>query len=70
MSANAPLGKPSKNTGRVDAVCTKATQIGEVVKEVIIQAAATSFIHIETLAASQVPHSILKTGIFSGPQTV
>ena len=70
MSASAPLGKPSRNTGRVDAVCTKATQIGEEVRDVIIQAAATSFIHIEMLAASQVPHNILKTGIFRGPQTV
>ena len=69
MSAKAPLGKPSKNTGRVEAVCTKATQIGDEVRDVIIQAAATSFIHIEMLAASQVLHSILKTGIFRGPQT-
>ena len=69
MSAKAPLGKPSRNTGRVDAVCTSATQMGEVVKDVIIQAAATSFIHIEILAANQVHHSMRNTGIFSGPQT-
>ena len=70
MSASAPLGKPSRKTGSVDAVCTKATQIGEVVKDVIIQAAATSFIHMQMLAVNQVPHNILKTGIFRGPQTV
>ena len=41
MSASAPLGRPSKKTGKVEAVCTSATQMGELVKEVIIQAAAT-----------------------------
>ena len=62
MSASAPLGSPSTNTGRVDAVCTSATQIGKVVSDVIIQAAATSFIHCETLAASQVNHNMRNTG--------
>jgi len=66
MSASAPLGKPSKKTGKVEAVCTKATQMGELVKDVIIQAAATSFIHIQMLAVTQVPHSRRKTGILSG----
>jgi hypothetical protein len=50
----------------VAAVCTSATQIGSVVSEVISQAAATSFIHMQMLAASQVTHSIRKTGVFSG----
>ncbi len=62
MSAMAPLGRPSRNTGRVDAVCTSATQIGVGASEVIIQAAATSFIHIDMLAASQVNHNIRNTG--------
>jgi hypothetical protein len=50
----------------VAAVCTRATQIGSVVREVISQAAATSFIHMQMLAASHVNHSIRKTGAFSG----
>ena len=66
MSASAPLGRPSKKTGKVEAVCTKATQMGELVKDVIIQAAATSFIHMQILAVTQVPHSRRKTGILSG----
>ena len=66
MSASAPLGKPSRNTGKVEADCTSATQIGEVVSEVIIHAAATSFIHMEMLAISQVLHSRRNTGNPSG----
>jgi len=50
----------------VEAVCTSATSIGEVVSEVISQAAATSFIHIEMLAASQVNHNIRNTGMLKG----
>ena len=66
MSASAPLGRPSKSTGRVEADCTSATQIGEVVSEVIIQAAATSFIHMQMLAMSQVLHNIRNTGSDKG----
>ena len=62
MSASAPLGRPSKKTGSVDAVCTRATSTGEVVSEVIIQAAATSFIHMQMLAASVTPQSMRKLG--------
>ena len=40
--------------------------MGELVKDVIIQAAATSFIHIQMLAVTQVPHSRRKAGILSG----
>ncbi len=58
MSASAPLGRPNRNTGSVDAACTRATIVGEAVSVVIIQAAATSFIHIETLAVSQTVHSM------------
>lgn len=66
MSASAPLGRPSKKTGKVDAVCTRATQMGEDVNDVIIQAAATSLIHMETLAINQVHHSMRNTAIFNG----
>src|SRR5450830_2116199 len=66
MSAIAPLGRPSRNIGKVEAVCTRATQIGVVVSEVIIHAAATSFIHMQILAISQVPHSMRNTGRVKG----
>lgn len=66
MSANAPLGMPSKKTGKLAAVCTSAIQMGLVVSEVIIQAAATSFIHMHTLAISHVVHSMRKTGCLNG----
>ena len=66
MSASAPLGRPSRNTGRVEADCTSATITGEVVSEVIIHAAATSFIHMQVLAATQVIHSRRKVGAVSG----
>jgi hypothetical protein len=62
MSASAPLGKPSRNTGKVDADCTSATQIGVLVSVVIVQAAATSVIHMHRLAVSQVLQSRRKTG--------
>src|SRR5690606_35553018 len=64
--ASAPLGSPSRNTGSVDAVCTSATSTGEVVSVVISQAVATSFIHMQVLAASQVSHSMRNTGTASG----
>ncbi|MDT4847346.1 hypothetical protein FQZ97_813980 [compost metagenome] len=65
-SASAPLGRPRRNTGKVDAVCTSATHSGVVVSEVIIQAAATSLIHMHTLAMSQVIHNMRKSGWRSG----
>jgi hypothetical protein len=66
MSANAPLGSPSRNTGKVDAVCTSATSTGLVVNVVISHAAATSFIHIVMLAANQASHSMRNTGVENG----
>src|SRR6218665_123883 len=66
MSASAPLGRPSKNTGSVDADCTSATRIGELDSVVTSQAAATSFIHMQVLAVTQVSHNMRNTGIVSG----
>ncbi len=66
MSAIAPLGSPSRNTGSVEAVCTSATITGLVVSVVISQAAATSFIHIVMLAASHASQSMRKVRSFSG----
>src|SRR6218665_3443768 len=70
MSASAPLGRPSKNTGSVDADCTSATRIGELVSVVISQAAATSFIHTQVLAVTQVIHNMRNAGIVSGAGAV
>jgi hypothetical protein len=66
MSANAPLGIPSSNTGRLEAVCTNAINVAEVVSEVIVHAAATSFIHMQILATNQTDQSDLKTPCFNG----
>jgi hypothetical protein len=70
MSASAPLGKPSRNTGSVEADCTSATQIGVLVSVVMVQAAATSVIHMHRFAVSQVLHSSRKTGTLKGSSAV
>src|SRR5882724_8166989 len=62
ISASAPLGSPSRNTGSVEADCTSATSTGEVVSVVISHAAATSFIHMLRFDANHVSHNVLKTG--------
>ncbi|MPN02338.1 hypothetical protein SDC9_149554 [bioreactor metagenome] len=56
-------------TGRVEADCTSATSTGEVVSDVISQAVATSFIHMQILAVIQIIHSMRKVGVASGVQT-
>src|SRR6185369_17372717 len=56
----------SMNTGSVEADCTSATQSGEGPSDVMSHAPATSFIHIEVLAAIQVSHNIRNTGRRSG----
>ena len=50
----------------MEADCTSATRMGEVVSEVMSQAAATSFIHMQVLAATQVSQSMRNTGTESG----
>ena len=52
------------------AVCTSATITGLGDSDVIIQAAATSFIHMQTLAVSQASHRRRKSGLPSGAQAV
>ena len=66
MSASAPLGSPSRNIGSVEAVCTSATSAGSEVSVVISQAADTSCIHSEMLAASQAAHSMRNVALRSG----
>ena len=54
---------PSRNTGSVEADCTSATQIGDGGQRwSSVHAAATSFIHMQMLAVSQVLHSMRNTG--------
>ena len=68
MSASAPLGSPSRNTGSVEADCTSATHSGVLVIDVIIHAAATSFIHMQMLAVSETVQSMRNAGRLIGPQ--
>src|SRR5499427_4226435 len=51
-SARAPAGSASKTTGRLPAVSTSATSIGDVVKETISQDSPTSSIHVPILDAT------------------
>lgn len=44
-----PPGIEKKKTGSVNAVCSKAINIGELVMEVMSQAAATICIHVPIL---------------------
>ena len=67
MSASAPLGRASRNTGRAEAACTRATHSGVGASDVISHAAATSFIHMLVLAVNQTSHSIRYTGSRKGP---
>jgi len=48
-SANAPAGMPSRKTGRLVAVCIRATRRGEGVREVISQAVPTLCIQVPIL---------------------
>src|SRR5450755_4874849 len=68
MSASAPLGRPKRNTGSDEAVCTSAISVGEEVREVMSHAEATSFIHMQTFEAIQTSQSIRKVGRRSGAQ--
>ena len=68
ISASAPLGRPNSTTGNTDADCTSATITGDVVNVVISHAAATSFIHMQMFAVSQVTQSSRNTGRRSGAQ--
>ena len=69
MSARAPDGSPSKNTGRLVAVCISAMNTGEGVSVVINQTPPTFCIHTPRLAASEAIQSARKTGTSSGLHT-
>ena len=65
-SASAPAGKPTRNTGRLVAVCSSATSTAEDVSEVISQAAPTLCIQVPTLDATEAIQSARNTGWASG----
>src|SRR5215212_7028285 len=68
ISAIAPAGKPTRNSGRFDIVVSNATGTGELVSEVISQAAATPCMSEPMFDASAASQSARKTGRASGPQ--
>jgi hypothetical protein len=65
-SASAPASRPTRRTGKVEAVCTSPTRIVDEVKVVINQAAPTDCIKVpifETIFAAQIAR---KAGKASG----
>src|SRR5438128_3379118 len=68
MSATAPAGSPTTKTGRLVALCTRATINGDGESEVIDHAAPTFCIHVPTLEMSEAIHSARNTGCDSGAQ--
>ena len=62
----APLGRPSSSTGRLEAVWTKAIKVADVVSDVMVHAAATSFIHMQMLATSHADQRDRKTWCLRG----
>src|SRR5262245_23718566 len=68
ISATAPAGKPTTRTGRLVALCTRATINGDGESEVIDHAAPTFCIHVPTLETSDAIHSARNTGCDSGAQ--
>src|SRR6266545_7731801 len=68
ISAIAPAGKPTKNSGRFDIVVSSATGTGELVSDVMSQAAATPCMSEPMFEARAASQSARKTGRASGPQ--
>src|SRR4029077_18438728 len=68
ISATAPAGNPTTRTGRLVALCTRATINGDGESEVIAHAAPTFCIHVPTLEMSEAIHSARNTGCDSGAQ--
>src|SRR5262245_30145000 len=65
-SARAPPGSASKTIGRLPAVSTSATSIGDVVRETMSQDSPTSCIHVPMLDATVAIHSARKIGSARG----
>src|SRR6266404_6936497 len=68
ISATAPAGSPTIKTGRLVALCTRATMKGDGESEVMAHAALTFCIHVPMLETSEAIHSARNTGCDSGVQ--
>src|SRR5258708_10511415 len=68
ISATAPAGSPTTKTGRLVALCTRATINGDGESEVMAHAAQTFCIHAPVLETSEAIHSTRNTGCDSGVQ--
>src|SRR6266446_7452041 len=68
ISATAPAGSPTTKTGRLVALCTRATMKGDGESEVMAHAALTFCIHVPMLETSEAIHSARNTGCDSGVQ--
>src|SRR5215469_8680017 len=66
MSAKAPAGKITKNTGKLVAACTRLTISGDGVSPVIIQPAPTFCIHVPVYEMTAAIHSERNSGSRSG----
>src|SRR5229473_564100 len=68
ISAIAPAGRPTTKTGRLVALCTRATIKGDGESEVMAHAALTFCIHVPMFETSEAIHSARNTGCDSGIQ--
>src|SRR6266581_1752843 len=68
MSATAPAGSPTTKTGRLVALCTRATINGDGESEVIAHAAPTFCIQVPMFETSEELQSARNTGCDSGAQ--
>src|SRR5216684_2832573 len=68
ISATAPAGSPTTKTGRLVALCTRATINGDGESEVIAHAAPTFCIQVPMLETSEAIQSARNTGCDSGAQ--
>src|SRR6185436_16225205 len=66
MSATAPAGRPTRKTGRLVALCTRATINGDGESEVIAHAAPTFCIQVPMLETSEEIQRARNTGCASG----
>src|SRR5213593_812543 len=68
ISATAPAGSPTRKTGRLVALCTRATINGDGESDVMAHAALTFCIHVPMLDTSEAIHSARNTRCDSGVQ--
>src|SRR5260370_26611596 len=68
MSPRAPAGMPTRNTGKLVAVCIKATRNGEGESELISQTPPTFCIQVPMFETRDAIHSARNTGYRSGLQ--